>query len=449
MTGEANPVVSAGIAGLNKLYKQRAISPVEALEAHLARIARLDPGINAMVHLDKAGARAAAKASSARWSAGAPLSPVDGAIIGVKANIAMAGLPFTAGVAARKDVIASADSTPVARLRAAGAIVIGLLNMHEAALGAVNDGPLYGKCWNPLRPGYTPGGSSGGSAAAVAAGFVSGALGTDTMGSVRIPSSYCGIAGFKPGFGRISRHGVALLSWSLDHVGVHARTIADLDRLSAALYGLDGADPHSIEAPKENKPKSLQGMRIGRVRFDGQVDVARDIVAAFEDGLDHLRQAGVEIVDVTLDGVDLSVLRRRALLISEAEGAIMFAKERREDPDGLSHTLRDMLSFGAKQTSEKLAEAYWALEEARRAVRKAFQTCEAFVLPTAPQCAFAHGEAAPANQADLTVLANVAGLPAVTAPMTMREGALPAGIQIMTPPLRDRLALSIAAALEA
>ena len=206
-----------------------------ALEA-IARTANL----NIFLDLDADAARAAAKASDERAT---PLGPMDGKLVAIKANLAVKGLPWTAAIIGLKDRIATQDAGAVARLRAAGAIILGTVNMHEGALGAVTDSPGFGRCANPLMHDHTPGGSSGGSAAAIAAGLADCALGSDTMGSSRVPAAYCGVAGLKPTDGLIGRSGLAFLSPSLDVIGPLAATVRDLWPVLAVLAGPDSGDP--------------------------------------------------------------------------------------------------------------------------------------------------------------------------------------------------------------
>ncbi|MDP9102540.1 MAG: amidase, partial [Pseudomonadota bacterium] len=190
-----NPIMAAGIAGLRALYADRAVTPVEATDAYLSRIRGLDGALGAFVHVDAEGAHAAAHASAERWRTGKALSPIDGAPIAVKANIAVRGFPWHAGIEAYRTRIAEEDAECIRALRAAGAVILGLTNMHEGAFGATTDNPTFGRTHNPWRHGTTAGGSSGGSGAAVAAGLCAGALGSDTLGSVRIPASFTGTYG--------------------------------------------------------------------------------------------------------------------------------------------------------------------------------------------------------------------------------------------------------------
>jgi aspartyl-tRNA(Asn)/glutamyl-tRNA(Gln) amidotransferase subunit A len=435
-------IIAAGAVGLGKMFAAGTASPVQALEAFWARIQRLNPALNALADLDEAGAQADAAASAARWREGAPRSLVDGAPIVVKANLAVRGLAWTAALTPFKDRIAPEDSAAVARLRAAGAIILGIANQHEAALGATTTSPLYGPCRNPAKLSYTPGGSSGGSAAAVAAGLAAGALGTDSMGSVRLPSAYCGVFGFKPSFGAISRVGLETLSWTLDHVGVHARTAADLTALAATLIGFDARDPfsmrHRVGAPAS--PPRLKGARLGVVDTAG-VQIAGDVQAAFEGALERLRRAGAVLRPVRLEGYQFDLFRRAGLLVCEAEGAAGLGAVRHDA--GLSKELRALLDYGARAPAERLAEALRRLAQTRLIARAALQGVAALVLPTAPQTAFPHGQAAPSNQADLTAFANFAGLPAVSIPIGETPAGLPCGAQLIAPYGADQRLLGL------
>ena len=227
------------IAAITGGYAIGAERPTAVAEAALAQIAARDPVIRAFTHVDAEGARAAALASEHRWRAERPLSALDGVPVAVKDNIAVAGLPLTAGMEHRRGLFASADAEVVARLRAAGAVIIGMTNMHEAALGSTTDNRFYGRTDNPAAPGHTPGGSSGGTAAAVTAGFVPLGIGTDTLGSVRLPAAYCGVAALKPTPGLLPKAGLIDLSWSLDTIGPIAASIDDLATVMLAIAGPD------------------------------------------------------------------------------------------------------------------------------------------------------------------------------------------------------------------
>lgn len=416
----ANPVVEAGVAGLARLFAERAVTPGEATEVYLSRIERLNPSINAFLSVDVEGARAGAAASGARWAKGQPLSPLDGVPVGVKANIAVAGLPWHAGVAAYRDRIASEDAACVARLRAAGAVILGVLNMHEGALGATNDNPAFGRCDNPHRAGFTPGGSSGGSGSAVAAGLCAAALGTDTMGSVRIPSAYCGVFGHKPAHGLVSTEGVTPLSWTLDHVGPHARSAQDCGRV---LEGLTGA----------SVPASAMSERpLAVLDYEGQVEVQPGVAAAQARALEAARAAGFSLIPLRLSDYDYGAVRRLGLLVSEVEGFVVHEAMLAERPEGFSRAFADGLAWGARQPAPKLARAYRELSRLSAQVRGLLAPYAGLLAPTAPQTAFAFGGDTPANQADFTALANVTGLPATAFPMGVDADGLPTSMQVMS-----------------
>ncbi|MGB8436452.1 MAG: amidase, partial [Burkholderiales bacterium] len=196
----------------------------DLVASRLRDIEAMNPRLNAFVCIDAAGAQAAARSSDERWHRGASWGPLDGIPLAVKDNIDVAGLPAAAGIGAFKARIAQRDATCIARLRERGAVFLGKTLMDEAALGALGDNSVFGRCHNPRALDHTAGGSSSGSAAAVAAGLCIAALGTDTLGSVRIPASYCGIVGFVPSTGRVDSTGVLPLAPSLDRIGVLART---------------------------------------------------------------------------------------------------------------------------------------------------------------------------------------------------------------------------------
>jgi aspartyl-tRNA(Asn)/glutamyl-tRNA(Gln) amidotransferase subunit A len=413
--GFFDPIVEAGVAGLPALYAA-GVSPVDVADAYLARIERLNPAINAVVELDAAGARAEARASARRWAAGEPLSPIDGAPIAVKANIAVEGLAHTAGIKAYARNLAPADAACVARLRAAGAVILGALNMHEAALGATNDNAFLGRCQNPLRAGYTPGGSSGGSAAAVAAGLCAAALGTDTMGSVRLPSSYCGVVGYKPALGAIPTEGVTALSWTLDHVGVHARSVEDAALVARACGVAD-------TTPAEDRPLAV-------LDLDGLLSLEPGVAEGFTRTLDALARAGWRLEKLRIDDLDLGAVRRAGLLISEVEGGIEHRRALALDPEGFTPGLRSLLAWGARQTPAKLAEAYRLISETRQKILASTRPYTGILTPTTPQQAFAFDNMVPASQADLTALGNVLGAPAFALP-SGEFGGLPLSLQMI------------------
>ena len=364
-------------------------------EGALWRIRASNPEINAVTDIIPPG----------RMGEGA----LSGLCFGVKSNIAVRGVPRTGGILAYADAIPQDDATVVSRLRDAGADIVASLNMEEGALGAQTDNPFFGRTQNPLRIGHTPGGSSGGSAAAVAAGYVNAALGTDTMGSVRIPSAYCGLWGFKPSHSHGMLDGVMPLSATLDTVGVHA---ADPDLLVTATEVICG--------------RSFAGGKAGDVYlpdYSGKVDVEPGVEAVFRDFVANL--GALPTTDLAPYAYGAS--RRAGLILSETEGYAVHADRMADNPKGFSDFFRGMLEYGRDLPLDRIDRAYTHIADLRRAEFPSF-----ILLPTAPQVAFRFGDPVPANQADFTAFANLADRPAIQFPIGEVEG-LPIGAQLVGP----------------
>ncbi|MDJ0919503.1 MAG: amidase [Henriciella sp.] len=387
-----------------------------------ARIARHNPRLNAFVDLtDEA--------------------PGEGLCWGVKSNIAVKGLPWTAGVEAYAKQMAEVDAVVVKRLRDAGGTVLGTLNMHEGALGATTDNEFYGRTHNPWAEGVTPGGSSGGSGAAVAAGLCDVALGSDTMGSVRIPAAYCGVQGHKPTTGVVPTEGVIALSTTLDHVGPLAR---DVETLWQAMHVM--AD---WGAPPGLAPKSLTGLRIGLWDSGGDVELTEAVKAGFASACAHVQAAGAVLVPFAPPVYDYSRSRRAGLLISEIEGAkVHGVTADGPELEGFSKTFINLMRWGVRQPKEKIEAAYVHVAEVRAAATNVWNKLDFVIAPTAPQEAFSFDDPVPANQADFTAWADFAALPATAIYTGLSEAGLPLSVQVIGPEGADRETLKVAAALE-
>jgi aspartyl-tRNA(Asn)/glutamyl-tRNA(Gln) amidotransferase subunit A len=390
---------------------------VSVLDACLHRIVARNPFINAFLTVDADGARLAAQAASERWRQGRPLSPIDGMPIGIKANIAVAGMPWHAGIGAYRDRIATHDAAGVARLRQAGAVLLGTLNMDAAALGASTDNAVFGRTENPWRPGYSAGGSSGGAGAAVAAGFCVAALGTDTLGSVRIPASYCGVVGVKPCHSAIPLDGVVELAPAFDTLGVLA---ADLEVASHVLAVM-GAGGAVVE------PVGTLGVLVAP-----DADVAAEVLAALERAAGAAALLGWRVVQVKLPGIELRALRQAALLITVLAADRVYGAAVAEQPEGFCGRFRDMLKWGRGREAEFGPAARGLVLEASAVLRDCFAGCEAVLMPTTPSPAFAFAEGARRDQADFTVLANVSGLAAVAFPVGADVLGLPLSLQVVS-----------------
>lgn len=405
-----DPLHHHGTAGLLALYRAGEAMPSSVVEAAFDRIASLNGDLNAFVELDEAGAIQAAAESDRQILSAAP-RPLEGVPVAIKANIDVEGLVTSAGIKARKDCVAAIDAKVVADLGDAGAIILGTLNMEEAALGAKTDNPWLGPVQNPHRIGYTPGGSSGGSGAAVAAGLCVAALGTDTLGSVRAPSAYCGVYGFKPTYNAISQHGIEICEGSLDAVGPLARSLSDLEIVSRVL--IDFAEPQAIKAPV-----TLAGL--------GDVECEPAVLAAYETA------AGLLAASENFALPDpLTRIRFAGFIRSSRALHNHLAGLRAADPDGLSDNLKFLIDIGPKRVAADLAEDEAVLARTRETLHAVINAHGAILLPTMPQVAFPHSEKAPANQADFTCLANIAGLPSLSIPAGVDDTGLPVAIQLI------------------
>ena len=418
----------------------------EAIVEHIfRRISAENTHTRIFISCDYEAALIAARQSDARRRNGALLGPLDGIPIGVKDNLAVRNMATTDGTAYFRDRIAGQDATVVSKLRSAGCVIIGKLNMHEGALGATTDNPFWGQCQNPLKDGYTPGGSSGGSGAAVAADLVCLALGTDTMGSARIPAAYCGTWGLKPTRGLVSTSGLSYLSWTLDSIGPLASSAEGLRKAIAIMGGYDENDPASEPAPPEPDLEYDTGKRvIGIPDYQSLTECEPEVSARFEDFIGKLRDAEVTILPTTIAGWSPMAARRAGLLISEAEAGSLLGSDLDTGSNGFSDDFRSMLDFGRRAPAEKLASAYRKLEILGHQCRQTLKNFDAILMPTAPQRAFAHGTPAPQNQADFTALANMSGCPSVAFPLPMSDGGLPASAQLLGARWSDMRLIDIA-----
>ena len=391
------------LSKLREGYAAGNLDPVAVTEAYLYRIARKNPRLNAYVAVTAETAREQASASAARWRAGRPASPVDGAPIAVKDNIDMAGVVTANGLPGGRR--AAVDAPVIARLREAGAVLLGKTNLHEAAFGTTTFNPHWGMTHNPHREGWTAGGSSGGSGAAVAAGLAAAALGSDTMGSVRLPAAYCGCFGLKPTQGAVPLDGVVPLAPSLDHVGPLTRTAED------ALLLLEVMSGRAAGAEGNWHPVRLAA-------FD-RVSLEADV----EDAMPAL-----DLPALDWPGYDPSAARKAGLLVIEAEAFAALGI-----PEGASDELRAYLDYGAKLAPERLAAA----REAVRRIRKdaAERIGDAVIIaPVAPCGPFPRSRKAPANQADLLAFANLTGLPALAFPCGRMANGMPFALQAIAGP---------------
>lgn len=378
-----------------------------------------------------------AAASTRRWASGSPLGPVDGLMLAVKDNIDVAGFATTAGTRMGALAPVERDAPLVQQLMASGALVIGKVNMNEAALGVDGDNPTHGYCANPRWSDHSSGGSSSGSAAAVAAGTADLALGTDTMGSVRIPAAFCGLVGYKPSAGHLPTQGVVPLCHSLDTVGVLARAVQDVRRLLAVVKPVRGSDRHI----------PLHGLRFGVPLALGALPMAAPVERAWTLLMERMRDEGMRCTPLPVAGWDPGALRRDALLLSERDAHAHWSQVPQAfSSEGLSPALQDLLRYPGRAGPDRLRRAEQAVAASNAAWTHALSQVDVVLMPTSLVDSFARGGPVPVATADLTVPANVAGAPAVSLPLGPGHPRI--GVQVIASRNRDDHLLSVAQALE-
>lgn len=416
----------------------------EALvRASLEAIER-DAALNAWTHVDADGALAAARASDARRAAGKPLGRLDGVPLALKDNLDAAGMPTSLGLPARRDRIAQDDAHVVARLRGAGAVLLGKTGMDALGLGVIGRNVDFGDVGNPALPGRASGGSSSGAAAAVAAGHVAAAICSDTLGSARIPAAFCGVVALKPTFGELSSRGLAPALRRLDAPAVIARHVGDITPLLQVMAGYDPADPRSRRrrvpmAPPDWAPGTL---RAGVVSDLSALGASADVIRGFERAVDAARPVFGETRPLALDlaTLDVAATRRAALLLMEAE--ILAAHG--GDLAGAPQRVLEMLAFAQKKSASDFARADRKLDTHVVRVRELFDEFDVLLLPTAPLAAPAADAPEPANLADFAALASLAGCPALSLPLP--DGV---GLQLVGLPGSDLRLLELGEVLRA
>ncbi len=416
----------------------RKLSPVELMTALLDRIGRLDPRLHAFIRLDAEAAMAAAKAAEAEIAAGRRRGKLHGVPVGIKDIIDVAGLPTTCHSKILIDNIAAEDAVCVARLRGAGAIVLGKLATHEFAIG----GPSFDLPWpparNPWNTDHHPGGSSSGSGAGVAAGLFPMALGSDTGGSVRNPASACGIVGLKPTYGLVSRRGVFPLSFTLDHVGPLTRTVADNALLLEVIAGHDPLDPGSAAAPTGHYAAGLErgvrGLRIGFVRHFHETDLPADpeVTAALENVARTFQALGAEIRDVNLPTLGEFGAVNRVILQSEAWA--IHGQWLRERPGDYGRLARRRLLPGAFLAAGDYVQAARRRLEMISAVEDAFREVDLLLCASAMDPPSRIEDAAETERTyprQARTPFNVTGHPALAMMAGLSSGGLPLSVQFV------------------
>jgi len=480
-TSEAT-LVSRTAAELAGMIASGEVSAHEVAQVHLDRIASTDQAVHAFLHVDAAGALAAADAVDAARSRGEALGPLAGVPLGLKDVFTMQGVPTTCGSRILEGWRPPYDATVTRRLRAAGVVVLGKTNMDEFAMGSSTENSAYGPTGNPWDLARIPGGSSGGSAAAVAAGQAPIALGTDTGGSIRQPAAVCGLVGVKPTYGGVSRSGLIAFSSSLDQAGPLARTVLDAALLHAVIAGHDPLDSTSIDAPvpavvDAAVRRDVSGMRVGVVRELAGEGYQPGVEARFREAVAVLEELGAEVVEVSCPSFAYALPAYYLIAPSECSSnlarfdAMRYGLRVGDDGEAGAEEVMSLtraagfgpevirrIMIGTYALSSGYYDAYYGQAQKVRTLitrdfTAAFEGVDALVSPTTPTVAFPLGERTgdpmAMYAADLcTIPANLAGTPALSVPCGLADG-LPVGLQVMAPALADERMYRLAGALEA
>jgi aspartyl-tRNA(Asn)/glutamyl-tRNA(Gln) amidotransferase subunit A len=412
----------------------RQVSPVELTEAILARIAEHDPHLSAYQMVLAEQARAAAAEAEREIMAGNYLGPFHGVPVAVKDLLATAGLPTTAGSKILADWVPDRDATAVRRLKEAGAVIVGKTRMSEFAYSPASNNAHYGPTRNPWHAERDTGGSSSGSGAAVAAGLAYMALGSDTGGSIRMPSALCGIVGLKPTHGRISLAGAITLSWALDHLGPMTRTVRDAALTLNLLAGYDPDDIRTRRGPVPDftagldDPANARGLRIGAIRDDGSPFGPPDaeVLGAWEDGLRALRDAGAEIVD--LDLPELEELRVVGSAFLNLEALTYHEPFLRDRPGDYGPFAFDRLRVAYAYGPTAAIQAQQVRAVLRARLEALFDRVDLVSTPAMPYGAPPLGE--PRTNTRYSIPFNALSWPAIVVPTGLTGDGLPLGIQL-------------------
>jgi aspartyl-tRNA(Asn)/glutamyl-tRNA(Gln) amidotransferase subunit A len=436
------------------LVKSKAVSPVELARACLLRIEALNPSLHAFITVTADTALDEARRAQSEVQRGLWRGPLHGIPVALKDSIDTAGVRTTGGSALFQHRVPREDAAVVERLKNAGAVLLGKLNMQEFAYGGTSVPSHFGPVSNPWDLQCIAGGSSGGSAAAVAAGLCYASLGTDTGGSIREPAAFCGVVGLKPTYGAVSNRGVIPLSWSLDHVGPITRTVADAATVLQAIAGYDPCDMTSQAQPAQGYRESIsrsRRLRIGMPRDFFYADLHAEVHASIEEALSLLVEPGTEATDVPLEvSTDRTVFRAEAFAYHAAHLA-------RTPELYLPETLAK-LRMGAGIDAASYIRARRDLEQLRRNMSTLFASVDFLVTPTTPIPApqIAHYPASLGGVLALeagSVLRNTRpfnmfGIPTITIPCGITQAGLPIGLQIAGPPWAEQRVLQLAQAFE-
>jgi len=452
------------VVAMAEQIRRKKLSPVELVEAHLDRIQKLNPKLNAFVQVDAEGARRQAHAAEAVAMRNQIAGPLHGVPLSIKSSMNVSGMRCESGTRLRAGHVASQDAPLVARLRDAGAIILGVTNTPELLMAWETDNLLYGRTNNPWDVARTPGGSSGGEAAAIAAGCSAGGMGSDGGGSIRIPAHFSGICGLKPTPGRIPATGhfpQAVGPFALiGVVGPVARTVADLKLLFEVMQGPDDGDPSAAPVPVRWPAKEeVKRLRIGYFEDDGRTPVTPETRAAVRMAAEGLRRAGFQVEPFRPEGLD----QARQLwwkFFGVAGGMLLdpLVKGHEADLSPILQQFRGWVATEPVHTGQSLLDTWVECDLVRMKVFAQMREYPILLCPVAAIPAFRHGERS--WQVDgrtveyldawsYTEWFNLLGMPAVAVPVGQSPEGLPIGVQIAGRPWEEECVLEVAAAVEA
>jgi aspartyl-tRNA(Asn)/glutamyl-tRNA(Gln) amidotransferase subunit A len=433
----------ASIRSIVRKLERRDLSSVELVEAQIER-AQEREALNAFITLCAESALDEARAADEARRRGDVRGPLHGVPVTVKDLVSSKGIRTTSGSKIFADFVPNEDAAVLARLRAAGAILLGKTNLHELAYGISNVNPFYGPARNPWAPDRISGGSSGGSAVALASGVGYGSVGTDTGGSIRIPSALCGTVGLKPTYGRVSAHGVTPLSWSLDHVGPMARTVEDVALLYAVMANLT-----SVEPSRESKAASRLGIH-ERFFFE---NIDEEVEAAVRRAIDALTGLGMEVVELDVPEIEIQGSCRNTIAFAEA--ASFHEENVRHRPQDFGENTLELLRLGLLVPATDYLSAMRARRRIVRAFEEAFSRIDVLASPAtvapAPgidEATLSNGEELRAGLLRMATPFNTTGFPALSLPCGFTSDGRPIGLQLAAGPGKEALLLQVAQAYE-
>jgi len=472
-------LTSLTIDAARSAVQERTTSASAWVESHYARIASEDGKIGAYLALSKERALEQAARIDALAEKGETLPPLGGVPVAIKDVMVTRGLRTTAGSKILENYIPPYDCTAVARLEAAGAVILGKLNCDEFAMGSSNENSAYKPVHNPRDLERVPGGSSGGSAAAVAAGMAVATLGSDTGGSIRQPASFCGVVGLKPTYGRVSRYGLIAFASSLDHIGPLTRTVKDAALMLRTIAGRDPMDSTSADIPVPDYvvelQKDVRGLRIGVPKECFGEGLDSEVRASVEAAIQKLAGRGCEIVPVSLPHSQYAIPAYYIVATAEAsanlarfdgvrygfrspEARTLSDLYRKTRDGGFGAEVKRRIMLGTYALSAGYYDAYYLKAQRVRTLltrdyEEAFQKVDALVTPASPTAAFKLGEKSDdplaMYLADIyTVTANLAGIPGISVPGAPTKSGLPIGVQILGKHFDEATILRLAQACE-